>query len=67
MEVSNSEKACPKCGNLKVKNWKDLDDEQRFVIERLPGSAEYTPDERKKHRYCMRCWYEESGEIGRTA
>jgi hypothetical protein len=41
-----------------MKDWDELTEDQRFLVERLPLSAEYTSDERKKHRFCTRCWYE---------
>jgi hypothetical protein len=39
--------------------WPDLTDEQKMLAERLPASSEFTPTERKKHRFCERCWFEE--------
>jgi ribosomal protein S27AE len=53
------EHICPNCGSAKMKNWRDLSDEQKFLVERLPLSAEYTAEERKKHRFCERCFYED--------
>ncbi|MEO7673090.1 MAG: hypothetical protein ABIU09_03310 [Pyrinomonadaceae bacterium] len=41
--------------------WNDLTDEQRMLADRLPASSEYTHAERKKHRFCERCWYEGTG------
>ena len=54
-----SEKTCPKCGWPHVKGWDELDDEQKMLAERLGLSADYTPAERKKHRFCTRCWFED--------
>jgi hypothetical protein len=51
---------CPHCGFPSLKGWDDLDVEQKILVERLPKSAEYTANQRKKHRYCIRCWYEET-------
>lgn len=56
---SFNENMCPKCHSPKMKSWADLTDEQKFLIERLPGSAEFTKAQRKKHRFCERCWFEE--------
>jgi len=50
---------CPRCGAMKLKSWSDLTDDERFLAERLPASAEYSKDQRKKHRFCTRCWFEE--------
>lgn len=54
-----NEKMCPKCHHPKMKTWEELSDEQQFLAERLPRSAEYSLDQRKKHRFCERCWFEE--------
>ena len=40
----------------------ELDEEQIFLVQRLPASAEYTTEERKKHRFCTRCWFEDETE-----
>ncbi len=53
------EKICPQCGAVKMRNWNELNDEQKFLVERLPASADFTPAQRKKHRFCGRCFYEE--------
>ena len=59
MESLSNEKICPNCGSPKMKNWDELDFEQRIIVERLPASADYTRSQRKKHRFCVRCFYEE--------
>ncbi len=56
---SFQEKICPRCGSPKMKDWEDLTDEQKFLIERLPLNTDFTPAERKKHRFCERCFFEE--------
>ena len=43
-----------------MKDWDELTDEQKMLVERLPMSAEYPPNIRKKHRFCTRCWFEET-------
>ena len=43
-----------------MKEWADLTAEQKLLAERLPMSAEYRIKERKKHRFCTLCWYEET-------
>ena len=49
---------CPKCHYAKMKAWEELSDEEQFLALRLPLSAEFSLDERKKHRFCTRCWFE---------
>jgi hypothetical protein len=42
-----------------TKTWEELTDEEREVVKRLPASADYTIEERKRsHRWCTRCWNE---------
>jgi len=53
-------KMCPKCHAPEMKSWQELTGEQKFLVERLPQSAEFSPEERKKHRFCERCWFEET-------
>jgi hypothetical protein len=59
MESLSSEKICPRCGAPEMKDWRDLTEEQKFLIERLPRNTDFTPEQRKKHRFCERCWFEE--------
>jgi len=59
MESLSNENLCPKCGAAKMKTWDELDFEQKIIVERLSASAEYSKTERKKHRFCARCFFEE--------
>ena len=52
-------KRCQKCGEERLRTWDELSDDEREVVLRLPGSAEYGERERKTHQWCARCWYEE--------
>jgi len=45
-----------------MKSWAELTDEQKFLVERLPRNAEFAKEQRKKHRFCERCWFEETGQ-----
>lgn len=54
----SANKICPRCGSMRLKQWSDLTDDEKFLAERLPASGEYTKEERKKHRFCTRCWFE---------
>jgi len=58
--IHEREKICPRCDAHKMKAWAELSDEQKMLVERLPLSAEFTLSQRKKHRFCTRCWFEES-------
>jgi len=59
METSNR---CPRCDGGRLRAWNELDDEEREVVKRLPASADYSLEARQaRHRWCKRCWYEETG------
>ena len=59
METSNQ---CPRCETGRIRGWSELNDEEREVAKRLPASKEYSMEERDaRHRWCTRCWYEETG------
>ena len=49
---------CPRCEYPRMKHWKELIGEEKFLVERLPLSALYTKKEREKHLFCPRCWNE---------
>ena len=54
-------KGCPRCEKRGLKTWAELSEEERTAVKRLPLSAEYSEEERKAtHRWCTRCWYEET-------
>lgn len=53
------QKFCPKCGSPKIKSWNEMTADERFIIEKLPLSSEFSLEERKHHRFCGRCFYEE--------
>ncbi|HYX41661.1 MAG TPA: hypothetical protein VE821_08190 [Pyrinomonadaceae bacterium] len=55
----SSQDTCPRCGVGRLRAWRELSDEEREVVRRLPASAGQTIDERAaRHRWCTRCWYE---------
>lgn len=57
MEIK-TENFCPRCGSPKMKSWDELTDDQKFLIEKMPLSADFTLEERKKHHFCERCLFE---------
>ncbi|MCC6330259.1 MAG: hypothetical protein IT174_17255 [Acidobacteria bacterium] len=67
MEAENYMNRCRNCGGTRISGWNELSDEQKMLAERLPASAEYTLAERKKHRFCTRCWFEETLPAGHLA
>jgi hypothetical protein len=52
---------CPKCDYKKLKTWGELSEEEKMFVKVLP--ANFTKEQRKKHRFCVRCWFEESEKI----
>lgn len=65
--VFDNQKNCPKCQSPKMRAWDELTDDEKFLVERLPGSADFTAEERKKHRFCTRCWFENWGNMPQNA
>jgi hypothetical protein len=59
---------CPRCAVGSLRIWNELSDEEREIVKRLPASADYSFDERTaRHRWCTRCWYEETLDNSRQA
>jgi len=57
--MSDSTTRCPQCHEGVLKGWLELNDEEREVVKRLPGAANYRVTERQRlHRWCTRCWHE---------
>jgi len=64
--MTNTISRCPRCVEGRLQSWSELGEEEREIVRRLPASADYNLDERKaRHRWCVRCWYEES--LGSTS
>ncbi len=61
--IHPNERTCPKCHSRELKQWIDLSPDELIIAERMPASAKYTRDERKKHRICTRCWFEQNALI----
>lgn len=60
MESFQIDDGCPKCGYREMRSWDELTEEEMMIALRLPGSAEFSVEERKKHRFCTRCWFEDA-------
>lgn len=41
-----------------MKRWPELTDDEKMLVKSLPLSADFNLTERKKHRFCTRCWFE---------
>jgi hypothetical protein len=52
------EKICPKCRTRRLKTWGELSPDEKFVLERVPMSAEFTAEERRENLFCPRCLFE---------
>lgn len=50
---------CPRCDYPLMKRWKELDDDEKFLFERLPPPANLSLEERKSRRFCPRCRFEQ--------
>ncbi|MEP6848870.1 MAG: hypothetical protein ABI999_08425 [Acidobacteriota bacterium] len=58
---------CPRCDAPKMRSWDELSDEEKYLVERLPLFADIPLNEQKKHRFCTRCWFEETNDRPSTA
>jgi len=58
--IQGTEKTCPKCHSRNFKPWADLDRDEKIAAEARP--TKYTHQQRKKHRICTRCWFEQNDE-----
>ncbi len=56
--IDLSEKRCPRCGSNRMKDWAELNDDEKLLAKSLPMSAEHPLMTRKKHRFCTICWFE---------
>jgi hypothetical protein len=57
-----SDSQCRRCATGRLRGWSELNDEEREVLKRLPAAQEYSIEERvARHRWCTRCWYEDTG------
>ncbi len=64
----NLENRCPRCAEDWLRSWRDLDQEQREVVKRLPGSPGRNQAERETlFRWCPRCWFESMNQPDATA
>ena len=62
-DMAGPESMCPRCGIARLRRFDELSEEEREVVKRLPASADYSFDEREaRHRWCTRCWYEDTGD-----
>jgi hypothetical protein len=58
---TQTEDRCPRCLTGRLRSWDELDAEEREVVRRLPASLVSSADERAtRHRWCTRCWHEET-------
>ncbi|MGB5015402.1 MAG: hypothetical protein WBO68_15380 [Pyrinomonadaceae bacterium] len=49
---------CPKCNSRNFKPWADLDRDELIAAKARP--SKFTPAQRKRHRICTRCWFEQA-------
>jgi hypothetical protein len=61
----NADRKCPRCHAGTLQTWGELNDDEREVVKRLPGSSDYGERERQSlHSWCTRCWYESVDDSG---
>jgi hypothetical protein len=57
---------CPQCGSC-LRTWAELTDDERTAAEHQPNSADFSKEQRKKHRFCTQCWFEDDGRNAHLA
>ena len=63
----NTHRNCPRCQEAIMRTWDEMDADEQEVVNRLPGSADYSTAERQgTHQWCTRCWYEATGDVEQT-
>lgn len=68
MSHEPTQNICPRCGAARLRSWGELSDEEREVARRLPAATDFNSGERERtHRWCVRCWFEETHDAGRIA
>ena len=49
-------------------SWQELNEDEREVVKRLPRAVDYAVAERQRmHRWCTRCWHEETSRGERSS
>ena len=59
-EIMNNR--CPKCDYKKLKTWDELTEDEKMAAKVQP--SKFALKQRLKHRFCVRCWYEEIAGSG---
>lgn len=60
MERFTTESQCQRCNSMKVKEWNELDEEQQYLVDRLPDFEDLSMSEIRSGRYCTKCWFRQS-------
>ena len=55
---------CPKCDYKKLKTWDELSEDEKIIVK--VKHSEFTLQEKKRHRFCVRCGFEETATGHRT-
>ena len=62
MNDTTAHTRCPRCQEGRLKSWRELTAEQQMIARRLPTNGYAWSEREARHSWCMRCWYEETGE-----
>ena len=57
----SSSDRCPRCSS-ELKAWTDLTEHEQTLALSLGSLADHPPEQRKKHRFCTRCWFESQAD-----
>lgn len=52
-----TDRHCANCGSAKQKAWRELGEEERTIVRRLPSEIGVGDEEREGRMFCARCLY----------
>ncbi len=59
--INSQTETCPRCHAREFKTWNELSADEKIAAAKMPLSSEFSLAERKRHRFCVRCWFEQTG------
>lgn len=60
MNDQQTDARCPRCHEGRLRRWHELSEEQQMLARRLPSGGYSMSEREARHRWCTRCWHEET-------
>ena len=51
---------CPHCLAARLKTWRELTEDEKLLAQKMPLAVEFSLEERKRHLFCPKCWFEKT-------